>query len=236
MVKSSMSIFQKMLGEQELQNSIPIILRMKTLNYLLLILISLSCSTPDHNSTSITSSDSLSIELNNSAMDHFHDFVFGRNESIDSLEIALSKLDQAIELSPSSLQLYANKSNILLRLQRIDGAIEVLKKAIEVDPNSAEILTTIGLLWEQKGNTIIAQEWLQRAQAAYDKRIHDDNHVINSKVNKAFLLFFMENEQSANKALDELLQEYPNNDEVIFSKEVLSDFNKQEFLNNLTYN
>lgn len=180
--------------------------------------------------------DSLSMQLNNSAMDHFRNYTYGRNDSVDSLEIALSELDKAIELTPSHLNLYSNKTNILLSLHRIEEAIDVLNQAIEVDPNSTETLTLLGFLYESMGEESIAQEWYQKALNIYDTRIESGKFVINAKTNKAFLLFFTENEQSAKNSLEVLLQEYPNNDEVIFANEVFTDFNKQEFLNSLTYN
>ncbi|MEP1152325.1 MAG: tetratricopeptide repeat protein [Balneola sp.] len=206
-----------------------------TLILLLLFLLVSACSSKKVDRKSETKVDPIAIQLSNSAMERFQDYIFGRNENIDSLKISLTELDKAIEIEPTQIDLYSNKANILLELNRDEEAIQVLKKALTVKSDFAEIMTTIGFLNEKRGETGIAQEWYQKAMYAYDKRIDEDRFVINSKVNKAFLLFFTENESSAKDAFEKLLDDYPENDEVKFSAEIFNDFDKEKFLNELSH-
>ncbi|MFY0685006.1 MAG: tetratricopeptide repeat protein [Balneola sp.] len=206
-----------------------------TLILLLLFLLVSACSSKKVDRKSETKVDPIAIQLSNSAMERFQDYIFGRNENIDSLKISLTELDKAIEIEPTQIDLYSNKANILLELNRDEEAIQVLKKALTVKSDFAEIMTTIGFLNEKRGETGIAQEWYQKAMYTYDKRIDEDRFVINSKVNKAFLLFFTENESSAKDAFEKLLDDYPENDEVKFSAEIFNGFDKEKFLNELSH-
>lgn len=203
--------------------------------FLLFLLFVSACSSKEADQKSETEIDSLAIQLSNSAMERFQDYIFSEYGILDSLEVSLAELDKAIELEPTHTGLYSNKANILLELQRDDEAIDILIQAIDVKPEFAEILTMIGFIYERQGETDVAQEWYKKALNAYEERIAEEQYVINSKINKAFLLFFTENENSAKEALIKLLNEYPENDEVKFLAEIFIDFDKEEFLNELSH-
>lgn len=177
--------------------------------------------------------DSLAIQLTNSATERFGEYIFGRINSPDSLEVSLNELDKAIEIEPNLSELYTHKANILLALDRDEQAIQVLKEALFIKPDLVEVITFIGFINEKIGEKDIAQEWYQKALDAYDKRIEEERFVINSKVNKAFLLFFTGNEESAKKAFNKLKQEYSGNNDVEYLEFVFTDFDKEQFLNEL---
>ncbi|MDR9417251.1 MAG: hypothetical protein RI564_13270 [Gracilimonas sp.] len=209
-------------------------MRIITTLFFLLFFISISACDNDkvaHDSKSDV--DSLAVRLSNSAMERFQNYNLGKYESIDSIEVSLMELDKAIELVPTQTIFYANKANILLKIQREQQAIQALKQTISIDPDFAEILTMLGFIYERKGEKEIAQEWYHKALNAYDKRIAEKRFVINSKVGKAFILFFTQDEEAARKAYDNLKQEYPNDSEVEFMEQFLIGFDKERFLNEL---
>ncbi len=205
---------------------------MKTITTFLFLLFFISaCDTERVAQDSTKNNDSLAVELDNSAIDRHNNYLLGKSKSADSLKVSLAELDKAIELDSTNTRFYSNKANILLTLNRDEEAIDVLKQALSVNPNFAEMITTIGFIYERKGEKEVAQKWYQKALDVYDKRIEEEQFVINSKVNKAFLLFFTENKESAKQAFNELKQQYPKNEEVKYSEQLFTDFNKQEFLN-----
>jgi tetratricopeptide (TPR) repeat protein len=204
-----------------------------TTTFLFLLLLVSACDSEKVAKDSSKKNDSLAVQLNNSAMERHEEYLLGNTQNADSLKVSLAELDTAIALDSTNTRFYSSKATILLTLNRDKEAIEVLKQAHSVKPNFAEVITTIGFLYDREGEKEVAQKWYQRALDAYDKRIEEGQFVINSKVNKAFLLFFTENRESAIKAYKELKQHYPNNEEVKYAEPLFTDFNKQEFLNEL---
>lgn len=208
---------------------------MRITSIFILLLFSVSaCISQQADEKPETKIDSIAAKLNDTAMKRYQNFILGYHDNIDSLNISLTELERAIELEPSVSHFYSNKANILFLLERDSEAIQVLKDIIGFKPDFAEALAELGFIYDRKGNSKIAQEWYQKALNAYDKRIEEDLFLINSKVNKAFLLFFTEDEKSAKYAFDKLLQEYPENEEVKFSAELFTDFNKEEYINQLS--
>ncbi|MEP2446792.1 MAG: hypothetical protein ABJI69_06155 [Balneola sp.] len=202
-----------------------------TLAIILFIFVVSACDTEKLQSETKTGVDSLAIQLSMSATERYGEYIFGRINSPDSLELSLNELDKAIEIEPNLLELYTAKVNILLELDRNEQAIEVSKEVLAIKPDQVEAMTFIGFINEKIGKNELAQEWYQRALVAYDKRIEENRFVVNSKVNKVFLLLFTENEESAKKAYFKLKKEYPENNDIDYLEFVFEDFDKQEFLN-----
>ncbi|MEP0971319.1 MAG: hypothetical protein ABJH91_05455 [Balneola sp.] len=202
-----------------------------TLTIFLFIFVISACDTEKSQSETKTGVDSLAIQLSMSATERYGEYIFGRINSPDSLELSLNELDKAIEIEPNLHELYTAKINILLELGRNEQAIEVSKEILVIKPDLVEAMTYIGFINEKIGKNDLAQEWYQRTLVAYDKRIEEDRFVVNSKANKVFLLLFTENEESAKKAYFELKKEYPENNDINYLEFVFEDFDKHEFLN-----
>lgn len=198
--------------------------------FLFIFLIS-ACDTEKLQNETKTGIDSLAIQLSMSATERYGKYIFGRINSPDSLELSLNELDKAIQIEPNLHELYTAKVNILLELDRNEQAIEVSKEVLVIKPDLVEAMTFIGFVNEKIGNNELAQEWYQRALVAYDKRIKENRFVLNSKVNKVFLLLFTENEESAKKAYFKLKKDYPENNDIDYLEFVIEDFDKREFLN-----
>jgi len=191
----------------------------------------LSCnSNSDFQETEQKIVDSIAIQLNDSAMERYQDYVFGRDESITNLEVAIEELNQAIEIEPEVANFYTNRSQLLLLLGKNDEAIEELKKILSFEPFFAEVIEGIGYIHEINSNYSEAQEWYQEAIKVYKKRINEDQYVLNSKLAIVHLLFFTENEESAHQAYRELKQEYPESEEIQFAEPFFEEFDREKFL------
>ncbi|HCI72395.1 MAG TPA: hypothetical protein DF712_12735 [Balneola sp.] len=201
--------------------------------FLFLLFIVSACDSKKVQPDNATEVDSLAVQLVNSATERYGEYIFGRIESTDSLEVSLNELDKAIEIEPTQIDFYSHKATILLALGREKQAIQILESALTINPDFAEIITRLGFINEKIGEMEIAQKWYQRALVAYDKRIEENRFVVNSKANKAFLLLFTENEETAKKAYSKLKQEYPDNNEIDYLEFVFEDFDKEEFLSEL---
>ncbi len=188
---------------------------------------------PDQGNVNENKAGSVALRLNDAAMKRYQDHLLGKSDSRDSLEASLKELDEAITIEPSQIIFYTNKADILLALHRGDDAIQVLKNAVLVKPDFPEILSLIGFLFEEKGDKEEALKWYQKAVNVYDKRIDDARLVVHSKVNKAFLLFFIEDEGSAKKAFEKVKEEYPEAGEMVSSEQIFTAFDKETFLKGL---
>jgi len=181
----------------------------------------------DSNETEV---DSLAIQLNDSALEKYQNYTFGIDPDKKNLELAINELDQAIEIEPEIALYYSNKSHILLTLEKDEEAIAELKKIIEFQPYHAEVLSMIGFIYERNGNQSEARNWYQRSIEAYEKRITENKHVINSEIHLAFLKFFVEDENAAISAYSNLKDRYPESDEVLFMEDLFTEFDREKYL------
>jgi tetratricopeptide (TPR) repeat protein len=177
--------------------------------------------------------DSLAIQLNDSALERYQNYAFGIDSDKKNLELAIQELDQAIEIEPEVALYYSNKAQILLAMEKDDEAIKTLQKVIEFQPYHAEILSMIGFIYERNKRNSEARNWYERSYGAYEKRIEENRYVINSKINLAFLKFFLQDEEAAITAYNDLKDRYPESDEVLFMEYLFKDFDREKFLQDL---
>ncbi len=196
----------------------------------LLVALSMSCK-PDNKKTK--EFDSVAVSINDDAMQKYQDYILGYRHDEEVLDTVLLELNRAIDIDSSNYVFYTNKANVLSLLNKHTRAIKALEKIAEIKPNFAENLTSLGLLNEHIGLDSIAQSWYSRAIKAYDKRIEDDLYVVNSKINRAYLLFFTEGKEQALKAFEAVKLEYPNSEEVLYMESLFTEFDREETLNNL---
>jgi len=207
-------------------------MRIISIIFLFIFMIS-ACDSEKLQSETKPNVDSLAIQLSMSATERFGEYIFGRIDSPDSLELSLNELDRAIEIEPNLYELYTAKVNILLALDRNEQAIQVSKEVLVIKPDLVEAMAFIGFINQKIGENEIAQEWYQKAITGYNQRIEEERFVINSKINKAFLLLFTEDEVAAMKAFEKVKQEYPKNSEVEFMEQFITNIDKEQFLNEL---
>lgn len=198
--------------------------------FILFLLLTSACDSEKISKEESNSVNPRAVELSNSAMERFQDFNLGTINNSDSLEVSLTELEKAIELEPNQIRFYSNKVSVLLTIGREDEAIEVLRKSIAINPDFAEGLSFLGFIYSKRGENETAQEWFQKASKVYNQRIEKDRFVVNSKVSKAFLLHFTEDKDAAKEAFEKVKQKYPENSEVLYSEQLFTDFDKEQFL------
>jgi tetratricopeptide (TPR) repeat protein len=177
--------------------------------------------------------DSLAFKLNEAAIQRFQNYNLGLIIDKNSLQLSLDELDKALQIEPKNSVFYSNKTEVLLTLDREDEALKLMEQAVQLIPSYAEGYTFIGFINEYNGEIKEAKGWFRKASNAYDKRIQENKYVVNSKVNKAFLYFFLENEQKALQEFENLKREYPDDNNVLYMEFVFYEFDKKEFLNEI---
>ena len=207
---------------------------MKLILPLLLGMSLLACSSHSEESDiELAITDSLVVQLNNSAAEKLQNYRFRYSTDESTLELAIEKLDQAIELKPEATHLYSLKADILLTLHKYDEAIDELKKILYIDPDYAEVINWIGVIHEVSGNHSEAQKWYQKALTVYKDRIDEGIHGINSYLSVVHLVFLTEGKESALQAFKKLQQEYPENEQIQFSEFFYDDLDRDTFFDEL---
>lgn len=201
---------------------------MRFLFCILIILVSCSKSDPDSKVKPVIGP--IALELNEKAIERFNNYNLGLISDKDSLEISLEELSLALKLEPMNSDFYSNKTEILLTLNREEEVLILMKDAVQLIPSYAEGYTLIGFVNEYNGNEKESQEWFRKALHAYDERIQEEKNVINSKVNKAFIYFFIENEEKALLEFEKLKEEYPDDNNVLYMEYFFYEFEKEQFL------
>jgi tetratricopeptide (TPR) repeat protein len=204
---------------------------MKIILYIIFCFTLFACNShTEQTESNETGVDSLAIQLNDSALERYQDYTLGIDSDKRNLELAINELNKAIEIEPEIVLYYSNKAHILLTLEKDEEATTELKKIIEFQPYHAEVLSMIGFIYERNGNQTEARNWYQRSIEAYEKRIAENKHLINSEIHLAFLKFFVEDENSALNAYSDLKDRYPESDEVLFMEDLFTDFNREKYL------
>lgn len=72
--------------------------------------------------------------------------------SDNEIDKALAALDKGIALAPSNKDLSSERVNIMLASNRMDEAITGMKQLVEKDPNNAQNLVTLGLVYDNIAN------------------------------------------------------------------------------------
>lgn len=206
---------------------------MKITLFVLLVSFSIACNSHTEVSHETANIDSLAIELNDSAFERYRNFVSGIDRDERNLEIALEELDRAIDLEPEVSLFYSTKAHILLTLGNYEEAIVELKQILTFQPYNAEELSMIGFIYERYENPIEAQSWYERSIEAYEMRIEENDYVINNKVHRAFLKFFVDDKEAALNAYYELKESYPDSERIVFMERLFTDFDRDRFLREL---
>ncbi len=201
---------------------------MRILYFTLIVLV--SCTKSASDSKIKLAIDPVALELNEKAIERFNNYNLGLINDKDSLELSLKELSRAIQIDPKNSAFYSNKTEILLTLNREEEALKLMKEAVQLIPFYAEGYTFIGYIYEYNGKVQESQAWFQKALHAYDERIEEGKYVINSKVNKAFIYFFVENEEKALLEFEKLKEEYPDDNSVLYMEYFFYEFEKEQFL------
>lgn len=143
------------------------------------------------------------IELNNKAMG------FMRVQNCDS---ALIYLDRAITVDSNSYVLHSNKCAVYCSLKDYQKALIESQKVINIKTDLAEGWTFSGMLYDKLGDTINALKSYRKSIEIFDERISNPDKqksLEGNKLNRAFSLILMGQEEMGRSELKKLKIAYP---------------------------
>ncbi len=174
------------------------------------------------------------IELNNRASQ----LIFQNNLNEDLIRVdsilyeALDYTEEAIRLDSMYYMAYSNKATILCKLHKFQEAIDALELVLKFKPYYAEGIQSQGFIYEKMNKPNLAREKYSQALRAYDHRINKGDNELASLSSKAFLLIFIENKDAAIEEIDNLIERFPNNQEVLLMKQTIANIDKEAFIAN----
>lgn len=148
------------------------------------------------------------------------------------LNEALKYLNLAITLDSNFYDAYLNKSAVLRELGKYQEAIAPLQELLR-RKSYPEGIFTLGLLYEKMGNEKLANEQYKKALEAYEKRLKTPLATVRDEINKEYVLLFLEGKEKSLKIINQRIKEAPNNRDLKASKEIIEEFDREEFINSL---
>ena len=200
---------------------------MKEISFLLILLTFISCNQNHERSNESSQIDNSAIEYNNKG------FKLAQfSESKDTLKLALSYFDKALEIDSTYKNALGNKVGILLRLDELDKALEVHSRLYEISPGENALLQ--GMIVEKVHNFKKAEPYYSESVRYFSTRF-DTTTNIDSKIgfgiNKVYSLYLARKDGRANQVYDSLLTEFSDKEILRFHPELSkADFNRLEFM------
>lgn len=148
------------------------------------------------------------------------------------LNEALKYLNLAISLDSNFYDAYLNKSAVLRGLGKYQEAIAPLQELLR-RKSYPEGIFTLGLLYEKMGNERLANEQYKKALEAYEKRLKTPLATVRDEINKEYVLLFLEGKEKSLKRINQRIKEDPNNQDLKASKEIIEEFDREEFINSI---
>lgn len=171
----------------------------KLIKFSFLILILTSCSKNDKNANF----NPEAIKLNDIAVE------LGNLHKYDS---AILVFDKAIDLDSTYYLAYGNKAAVYSAMKQYAKALFEVERQVEVKPDFAEGWISAATLSDKIGDSIKAKIYYQKSLDLYEQRITDPTrkpYLIESRINKDFLLIQLGKEEEAKKDLEIIKKDYP---------------------------
>lgn len=115
--------------------------------------------------------------------------------STNNLKKALTLLNNAIELDPTSDYAYGEKALIFDKLGKFEESVKMYSKAIELNQKNA-------ITWHNMGLTLIKQKEIQRAIFCFDKSISINKEYAKAWYNKGRCLEMQKKLNDAQECLN----------------------------------
>lgn len=159
--------------------------------------------------------------------------MFDTTDRSSTYHQALELLDSALNIDNQNSVIYGNKHQALIKLGRLEQAASSLKMATENINNFAEGYVGIAFIYEYLNNKSTATLNYKKAINEYEIRNKKSNKQerIHNNCEIAFVTMCLNNQQLAAEQMNDLLEDYPNNEEVKMYKGLISTFDKKKFIN-----
>ena len=167
------------------------------LSFLMLVL--LSCTKNDKNKDFNPDA----VKLNDAAVE------LGNLHKFDS---ALLVFDSAIALDTNYYIAYGNKAAVYSAMKDYASALFEVERQVKVKPDFAEGWISAATLSDMIGDSVKAKQYYQKSLDLYEKRIDDPEkkpYIIESRINKDFLLIQLGREKEAKADLELIKKDYP---------------------------
>lgn len=121
---------------------------------------------------------------------------------------AISLLDEATQLDSNYLVAYRNKLSFQLQLKQYDQALLTAHDLKRLKPAMPDYYTTIGILYDIKGDTVSSSKFFAEASAKFDSILDTMSKTsMNYDIllmNKAINLILLDEQQKGNDILKQL--------------------------------
>lgn len=171
----------------------------KLIQLTFLMLVLLSCTKNDKNA----GFNPDAVKLNDAAVE------LGNLHKFDS---ALLVFDQAIALDSAYYLAYGNKAAVYSAMKDYKKALYEVERQVKAKPDFAEGWISAATLSDKTGDTVKAKSYYQKSLDLYEKRITDPakkSYIIESRINKDFLLIQLGREKEAKADLELIKKDYP---------------------------
>ena len=148
------------------------------------------------------------------------------------LREALKYVNLALEKDSNFYNAYLNKSAVLRGFGQYEESIEPLQELLsrKIFP---EAIFTLGLLYEKIGKQDLADKNYREAYIAYGDYLKTPISTERDKMNKDYILLFLEGKEKVLKDINEKIKNDPNNTSLLIDKKIIEEFNREEFIANL---
>lgn len=147
--------------------------------------------------------------------------------STDSI-IALA--DKALSLDSNLFSAYSYKVNALLEAGRCVEALAVIKTVTARKPADPSNWGAQGVMTERLGNREAATEIYKHVIQLYDEELKDKPNDKFALANRAFFIMFVNGKETGLKEYRKVLKKYPEDEAVLFWKEVFEEFDRKQFI------
>ncbi len=145
------------------------------------------------------------------------------------LKDALIYLNLAIKKDSNFYNAYLNKSAVYRGLGQYENAIKALDVLLS-RKNYPEAIFVLGLIHEKQGNQKLANQKYKEAYDAYLEYIKSPLSTARDKMNKDYVLLFLEGKEKVLQRINQKLKEDPGNTTLLTDKNIIEQFNRKEFI------
>lgn len=195
----------------------------------LILLFSASCKSQKNGQEKINDDKSQARLLNNLALKTY----VRNNCEKDSIEKSIKEVKQAIKLDNTHPVFYSNEAQMYCSLEKYQEAIKVLNEYLDNFPNSVELETLKGFIFEKTGNLDSATASYSDAIKHYDIKIQNDPTNVSLLLNRAFLLFFTQSDSKAKIEYTRIVNKFPNDERVKDMHEDFYSFERKSYITQL---
>lgn len=175
----------------------------------------------------------ISVASNNEAMNIYTKVLFNKDTLRKNQAKIILLLDKAISSDPFNEMAYANKANVLMKLNNYDSAINVLKKAIELNKDNENFVMISAFIHEKTGDINKANLYYKKAIEIYDEKLKRNPDNIPYLTGKIFAQNLIGGEKFALKEINKLIEDKPENQFLLQMKTVISNFDRKKYIDNL---